>query len=287
MAKTTCWTAAAAACSILIAACGGGGGDPPSGCSHVAAPATGPGDLSHYFPVDVGRSWTYEGRDITYGSPGTLLGTAIVTVGAPGTVNGEPVSIFTSGTTSAEYAVRPVGVYEVSSVSDPPLDQALPLLVLPFPVQVSAPVQVVACQHLPMVEQGQTLDVDLAVSVDVAAIQPTMTVAAGTFTNVAQVDRVADMTVRAGGQSASGTLIVNTFYAPGVGRILERSLMTIRGSTVENTRVELMSYAPLARLSAAAPSLAVASERSTPAAGSPEERLLRVARRLAPSMLGR
>lgn len=290
MAKSTRWTVAvAAACSVLLIACGGGSSEEKAVCTHASVPTTGPGDVDHYFPVDVGRTWTYA---TCCSGPGTQT----VTVSTPTTVQGEPVSVFTntwtidtytngtvSGSGSDAYAVRPAGVYLVSSTdATAPLDQALPFLVLPFPVQVPDQTQQVTCQHLRLAEEGVTFDTDIVVSFRSVVIQPSMTVQAGTFTDVAYVLRVIELTMRAGGTTTTGEIGVSEWYAPGVGLIKEEATLILEGG-MWTDGIELTSYAPLSTVGAPTGirSLAVATDRAVPFSRSPEELALRVARRIA------
>lgn len=287
MANRSRWTVAvAAACSILLAACGGGRTEEKAGCTHAAVPTIGPGDVDHFFPVDVGRTWTYASND------GYSQGTQTVAVGNPSTVQGEPVSVFTytftsgaeSGSGTDEYAVRPAGVYRVSTTdAAPPAGQILPILVLPFPVQVTNPIQQVACQHLQFVEEGVTFDTNIVESVGIPAIQLAITVPAGTFTNVAQIQATIDLTMRAQGSTIKAVINVTDCYAPGVGLISEFIMTTIDGYEVGAETLYLTSYAPLT--SVAAPtgtrSLAVVPNRSDPAANTSEELALRLAHRPA------
>lgn len=287
MADRSRWTVAvAAACSVFLAACGGGRSEEKAGCTHAAVPTSGPGDVDHYFPVDVGRTWTYAFND------GYSQGTQTMTVGNPSTVQGEPVSVFTytfttateSGSGSDAYAVRPAGVYRVSSTdAASPAGQILPILVLPFPVQVTNPIQQVACQHLQFVEEGVTFDTDIVASVGISVIQPAITVPAGTFTNVAHVQATINLTMRAQGSTIQAVIYVTDCYAPGVGLISEFTMITIDGYEVGAETLYLTSYAPLTRVAAptGTRSLAVVPNRPDPSADTSEELALRLARRLA------
>lgn len=70
----------AATVALTLAACGGGGGDPvPAGtCQRAAIPSTGPGDTLHYFPAEVGRTWTYRNESSGQTAAGTFVDVAHV-----------------------------------------------------------------------------------------------------------------------------------------------------------------------------------------------------------------
>ncbi len=299
MAGTTRWTVAvAAACSVLLGACssdGGGSTEPQGVCTHAAVPASGPGDPQHYFPVDVGRTWTYEATESTGPfTPPVFLGTLTVTVGDPTTFRGEPVSVFTDVLTSPRgqktsgtdtYAVRPAGVYLVAAADvDPPVDQALPELVIPFDVELTQ-TAAVTCQHLRFAIEGETFDVDLVEWVWPIATVAEMTVSAGTFTDVGVVTAQLEMTLRGQGQTIGGHIEASDWYAPGVGLIHEVVHVTARcyGCTVSLDILDLTSYAPVSTVTAAVGpgALDLATALSVPPADPLEALAQRAARRIA------
>jgi hypothetical protein len=288
MAMSTCWTVAVAvACSAILAACGGGSSEEQAGCTHASIPSSGPGDVDHYFPVEVGRTWTYDSLDPSLGP-----GTKDVTVGSPTIVQGQPASVFTTtwtaGTQSGEasdvYAVRPAGVYLVSSTDEiSPLDQALPELVLPFPVLVTSAMQQVTCKHLQFVEEGTTIDSDIVVYVSINSLYPSLDMNAGTFFSVAEVLTSVDLVMRSSGTTVTGHIMHVRYYAPQVGMILSSTSAEISGYTSPIEDLWLRSYTtPSPDAVPVGPrTLAAVTDRSIPSPKSPEEVALWVARRLA------
>lgn len=277
-----------AACAAFLVACGGSS-DPQTVCTHAAVPATGPGDVSQYFPVEVGRTWTYQ---TCCDGPGTH----VVTVGAPTTLQGEQVSQLEytwtinpysggveSGSGVDRYAVRPAGVYLVSSTdASSPVEKALPLLVLPFPVQLPEETLQVTCTHVRVSEGGTVVDADLSVSFMSVSTGLDMTVSGSLeFTDVAYVFRNVELTMRVGGATVPATIGILDWYAPGVGLIKEEVTMITAGY-MGTDAIELSSYAPppTAGAPAGPAALAAADDRSGPPEDAPGALALRVARRL-------
>ncbi len=246
MANSMRWTAAVvAACAVYVTGCSGGSSpaaEVAPSCNHAPIPATGPGDLDHYFPVDVGRTWTYDVRDNA-----GVIGTQTVTVASPTTVDGEPVSVFANawtigtenGSGTDAYAVRPAGVYLVASTgATAPLDQTLPALVIRFPVQdATEQTEQVACQNLRYVDETGTHVTDLVERVWTSGVLPTDTfVKAGAFAGAVLVSRHIQLT------DGDVEIWVGDYYAPGVGLILEQAGFYAGGVAVGATGLELTSY---------------------------------------------
>jgi hypothetical protein len=245
---------ALAAALSLLAACGGGSKEPAASCTHEATSTTGPGDVDHHFPVEVGRTWTY----VTSDEDG--LGTRTVTVVAPGELAGEPVSVFEvtwvtttftsqrqSGTLVDRYAVRPGGVSLLARSSsegdDPVLDQLLPRRVVPFPVQASTPVKQATCTNLRLPADGATVYADVVEYLSIQTVHPTYTIEPlGAFSNVAEVWTRLELTLRSGGQTVPGWIQNTSYYAPGVGLISMYTGMQLGPSDYSAAYRTLVAY---------------------------------------------
>lgn len=233
----------AATVALTLAACGGGGGDPvPAGtCQRAAIPSTGPGDTLHYFPAEVGRTWTY--RNESSGQ------TAVMTVSGTQVVASETASVFTmtsaGSATSTELVVkRPAGVYVLSDQSaEPPFDTLYPSLVLPFPVAPMPETQQATCSALDMGDLDGDLrpdKADVTFTLRVFSVTETAPVAAGTFVDVAHVQSIARVHATA---TTAGVLDVvvtqDDWFAKDVGRV--NSLLTIAVPSIGYSEQETIS----------------------------------------------
>ncbi len=268
MAKRAAWLLTVA----VLSACGGGGDKdeiPPGTCRKASIPSTGPGDASSYFPAQVGWSWTYNQNG---------GGTVTVTVTGTQVVGSETASVFTATSTSNPtpsqelVAKRPAGVVVLADPAGDPVDQQLsPELILPFPVAVMPRTEEIRCASLDVGDvdhDGKPDYADVVEYLTVFSTTETADVAAGHFTNVANVLREAQMTLRA---SAAGTLTLNLamqdWYAPGVGRVV--SLRTVSTAGYSNsTTIALASWtvpAAPAQAAVAAPPAPAAEIQPAPA----------------------
>jgi hypothetical protein len=266
------------------AACGGSSSKPPaSGCTRAAIPATGPGDVSNHFPAGVGSTWSFV-VDVS-GSPVTRTVTGTQPVGS------ETAALFsttTSGSTTVEQVVkRPSGVYVLTDASvDPLLAATYPTLILPFPLVVMPATQQATCTNLDIGDadgDGKADLADLTSTLKVLSITETTSVAAGSFTDVAHVQTEAIMNLRG---TAAGALTIQAtqddWYAPGVGLVVSKVVLTIPGFGSDTQTMSLVTYAV---------STAAAASRDSQASpvlpggrahrASVEEAVLEAARRLA------
>jgi hypothetical protein len=270
----------------LLAACGGGSS--AGSCHTLTAPTSGPGDTLDYFPAEVGRSWNY-----LRGSGG------IVSLEVTGTqqVGSETAAVFLSTsaftTPSVEWvAKRPWGAYLLDDGSaDPALAGTFPELVLPFPVQPAATVELARCTSIDAGDldgDGRSDRADVVETLTVVSSTESTTVPAGSFTDVAHVRKDLELTVRSTSSgSAFVTASMDDWYAPGVGRVrLQRTLDA--GGTPSSDSFQLDSYAlPGARLApaASAPAAAPIAVRVVARPGAPDS-LEAAAGRLADRLLG-
>jgi len=270
----------------LSTACGG---DDSSGgtCTRAPVPATGPGDALGYFPVEVGRTWTYSNQS------GTTLLPETTTISVSGTevVDGETVYLFTSSNPddgTELVAKRAAGVYALADPSvEPPLDQMYPSLLLPFPVAPATRQQLVRCSDIDLGdldEDGEVDRGDIQAGLTVYSVTEPATVIAGSFTT-AHVYTDVTMTVRA---SSVGTVMLDgiedDWYAPGVGLVLSLFQVTSGATQLAHETHALISYtvpgAETLPPSAGARSAAVAPG-ATPRGSSVEEAALRILRQFA------
>ena len=273
------WAAAA-----VLAACGGSndpGPDPAGTCQKAPIPTTGPGDTSNYFPATVGLSWTYSQ------SSG---GTATMTVTGTQTVGGETASVFTSSSSvdptpvQELLAKRPAGVVVLADAAADPVEQQLyPELILPFPVAVAPQSETIRCTSLPVGDldgDGKTDHADIVEYLTVLSTTETATVPAGSFVNVADVRRDLQMTVHgSAGSSATLTMLMQDWYAPGVGLVAKLVTVSVPGYS-ESVTSSLTSWSGLGK-PYAAPAARAAPAPVRTAPGSLTAGAVRLARQLA------
>jgi hypothetical protein len=183
----------------FLAACGGGGGGgggtSATTSGNVAAPASGPGDVSAYYPLTVGSNWLYDETQ-TDSKGATTYGQASVSNTGTQTVLGATVSAFSLSSTvpgftphNQYYGASGGGVtfYGTTDPSDPLTNHMVPYAQLLFPVAAGPVSHVVA--------SGWTIGTDSANSpitttidqqIAVAGFE-TVTVNAGVFANAAKV----------------------------------------------------------------------------------------------------
>lgn len=279
MVKRAAWLLTVA----VLSACPGGSDKdeiPPGTCRKAPIPSTGPGDTLSYFPAQVGWSWTYNQNG---------GGTVTATVSGTQVVGSETASVFTTTSTSSPtptqelVAKRPAGVVVLADPAGDPTDQQLsPELILPFPVAVMPRTEEIRCASLDLGDvdyDGKSDYADVVEYLTVFSTTETAEVAAGYFTNVANVLREAQMTVRA---SAVGTFALNLamqdWYAPGIGRVVSLRTVSAAGYS-DSTTIALASWtvpaAPaLAAVAAAAPTAAeIQPALAWPGAGGPSRSL--------------
>lgn len=272
----------AAILAMTLAACSSGGDDaiPAGTCRRAAVPTTGPGDTLHYFPAEVGRTWTY--RNESSGA------TALVTVSGTQAVSSETASVFTvtsagSAPTTELVVKRPAGVYVLSDPSaEPPFDQLYPSLVLPFPVTPAPETEQATCRALDVGDldgDNRSDQADITFTLRVFSATETATSAAGSFVDVAHVQSLARIKAITTG---AGTLDVvatqDDWYAKDVGRVISLLKITIPAvgfSQQATTSLQSWTLPPAALV--AAPLAASASAEPRRAARL-EEAALQVAR---------
>jgi hypothetical protein len=229
---------------VATTGCGGSSATPAaSGCVRAAVLTTGPGDVSSYFPAGVGATW-----DFTIDGGGGAVTRSVTGTQPAGSETAAVFSSTTSASTSLELVVkRPGGVYVLANASvDPLLAGVYPSLVLPFPVAVMPAIHQASCTNLDVGDadgDGKPDRADLTSTLRVISINETATIAAGNFINVAHVQTDVTMTVRA---TAAGSLTVqgteDDWYAPGVGLVVSRMVLTIPGYGSESQAMSLASY---------------------------------------------
>jgi hypothetical protein len=231
----------------LVAATGcGGNTEKPaaSGCVRSAILTTGPGDVSNYFPAGVGATWNF-----TIDAGGGAVSRSVTGTQPVGSETAAIFSSSTSASTTVELVVkRPGGVYVLADASvDPLLAEIYPSLVLPFPVAVMPPALQASCTNLDVGDadgDGKPDQADMTSTLRVFSISETATIAAGNFIDVAHVQTDVTMTVRA---TAAGSLTVqgtqDDWYAPGVGLVSSRMVLTIPGYGSDSQAMSLASYA--------------------------------------------
>lgn len=270
--------------AAALAACGGGGdSNPVNTCERAQIPTTGPGDTLHYYPAEVGRTWTYRNE--------TTSATAQVTVSGTQVVGSETAAVFT--VTSAGSAPqteiivkRPAGVYVLSDPSaEPPFDKLYPSLVLPFPVVPTAETPQATCHALDVGDLDGDLKpdtADITFTLRVFSVTETATVPAGSFVDVAHVQSLARVTAKTTGAGTLDLVVTqDDWFAKDVGRVLSKLTIDVPAiSYTESQTISLQSWtAPPAALMAAP--LAASSEVEP---GHPE-RLEAVALRAARTVL--
>lgn len=246
--------------AAAFTACSGGGHEDSIAagtCQRAAGASTGPGDTLHYFPAEVGRTWTYLDE--------SSHDAALVTVSGTQSVGAETASVFTTTKTgsaaSSELVVkRPAGVYVLSDASaEPPFDQLYPALVLPFPVTPMPETELATCRALDvgdLDEDGKTDHADITFTLRVFSVTETATITAGSFVDVAHVQslaRIKATTTRSGSIDVVAT--EDDWYAKDVGRVVSLLTITIPAFAVsESATTSLQSWTvPPAAAMVAAP----------------------------------
>jgi hypothetical protein len=278
--------------ALVASSLPGCGGSSSSGgtCQRAAVPATGPGDTLHYFPAEVGRSWTYGVTGMDFGTPVPAGTTTTVNVTGTQVVGGETASLFaTLGSSGSEQVVkRPAGVYVLADPSvQPPLDQLYPSLVLPFPVAPTVRTLQVQCTDIDFGDldgDGKSDRGDVTAYLSVISVTETATIQAGAFIDVAHV--VTDATVTVRGTKVGTVTIVATeddWYAKDVGRVVSRLQMSSSGMSLVDESQSLISYTlPPAGLvpPRVLAQLPAGADRAAPPAGGAARAALGMARQL-------
>jgi hypothetical protein len=274
----------------VLPGCGGSKSSSSGTCQRAAVPATGPGDTLHYFPAEVGRSWTYGVTGTDFGTPVPPGTTSVVSVTGTQVVGGETASLFTTSASSGPEQVvkRPAGVYVLADPSvQPPLDQLYPTLVLPFPVAPTARTLQVQCTDIDLGDvdgDGKSDRGDITAYLRVISVTETASIQAGAFIDVAHVRTDASVTVRA---TKYGTVAINAteddWYARDVGRVVSRLQMSSSGISVADESHSLISYTvPTAGLAPprALAQVAAGADLAAPPADGAERAAMRLARQL-------
>ena len=225
----------------------------PATCRRSTASGEGPGDVSGYFPLEVGSRWFYEVEDSVGGLRSGEPYQVSVEVTGTQPASGATASVFTTtllgggGPPSVSlFSKGPSGVTEhAGGEIDPALAQLYPYQILAFPFTQGAISDLVSCQGL---DYGQDLDGDgKNERVDVQSTASTVgdevvAVTVGTFTG-RRVDTRTTITLRSSsGQAATVEANESTWYAPGIGRV--RSSMTIvAGGSSETSEQRLVGFA--------------------------------------------
>lgn len=238
--------------SALVSGCGGGGGGSggssggPTGSTtgNTPAPSTGPGDVSHYFPVATGDTWQFDMPGSV--NPNGDEAQATIAVTGTASVLGQTTNVF--HVSSDSVTASPVDQYYTSSLggvtaygnndsTDPVTPHIVPYAQLLFPVS-PGPVSGVTVTNASdgTDGSGNPITVSFTQTIDVADLE-TLAVTGGNFSNVAKVVTTiaGTATDSALKQSVpiSGTDTV--WYAPGVGQIQETVSSNLSGTTTTQT----------------------------------------------------
>lgn len=264
-----------AAIVAVLAACGGGGssgGGPPqpSVTGNGAAPTTGPGDTSSYFPIGAQDSWVF---DFTTNDPkaSATSGTETATVTGMKTIGSANATVFTIDNTT-----RTAGPYDtyfgvsnggVTAFGNTDLTDTISPLIVPY-VQLLFPValgqvSLVTGTNLPFGKDsnGNPITLNLTQTISNAAME-TVDVPAGTFVNALKQTTAVAATAVDGMQSAQITGSDTTWYAAGVGQVKDQSSV-MAGSTTIVAASDLRRYLINGQLHGIAPGGALDSSLQT------------------------
>jgi hypothetical protein len=213
-----------------------------------------PGDVGNYFPLAQGNTWNFQGTDTEAGQPTvnfqntlkingtTLVGGITATVRSESNPDG-------SGTPVDDYVTKETTGITNRGNNDPTdhiTPQIVPYQEVQFPLQAGATLTMTKVG----INSGQDLDGDgklesvvLASVVTVVDFE-TVTVAAGSFPNAAQIKSVLTVTVTLSKSGSTITVVkIETMWlAPGVGPIKREDHVTQSPGGTETTSEELVSY---------------------------------------------
>jgi hypothetical protein len=246
--------------SLALSACGGGGGGGggnPSGgggtpvTGNGFAPATGPGDTSHYFPQAQGNNWSF---NFLTNDPTAITSSAVVGLAVTGTktVQGVTATVLTrtdptlaSGGYDQYFYVNAGGVTNLGNTDS--TDTISPLIVpyvqLLFPVQIG-PVSSLTGTNLPFGKDSSGNPVTLNLTQNIANIViESIDVPAGTYSNALRQTTAVTATAYDGGQPSTAVSGTDTSWlVPGIGQIKEQISTSASGSAI-NSSSELRGFA--------------------------------------------
>lgn len=245
MRKVATWFVAVAA--GLMAACGGGGGGggsggtPPawnSGEAPVVLGQTGPGDVSNYFPLGVGDSWTYR---VTGSGAWAGMWQDTVSVIGTTTIGGAEAYIVAEsnaggdGPTGNFYYVKDPNGIAIVGADDPAERLLLPRWELRFPVEVGSQFVELDRRNL---DVGIDIDgdghgdpMDVFLTVRVAAIE-SVDCPAGRFSNAARIEVSGNVKFHLSrtAEVVDEALTDTIWLAPNVGVVRQLSTLNVFGS---------------------------------------------------------
>jgi hypothetical protein len=239
--------------ALALTGCGGGGGAAPGGpvvSGSQAAPSTGPGDASNYYPVVAGDTWLFE-TSYAPASGGAITGTTTFAVSGPSIVQGRNVMTVTindpqvRSTPVANYYTQSGGGLTFYGDNDPNdfANSIAPYAELLYPVKAGT----VSTVQASAVAAGKTasgdpLTIDLTQTVAVAGFE-SVAVDAGYFQNAAKVVLSQNGTVKdkTTGQAAPFVGTETTWLAPGVGVVQGVSTVAVGAVSTSETQ-HLRSY---------------------------------------------
>lgn len=217
----------------------------------AAGQATGgTGDIGNFIPLSQGNSWNYRGTKLGSGAP-SLNYTNAATVNGSLPVGNLTTTVFASsnpggdGSSLEEYLVKDSQALRLHGDNDrnDPLRPAIaPYTLFRFPLHANNKFQQVEQTglNIDIDGDGETETVSISSTVSVLGFE-SMTVAVGSFNNVAKVVQETTITAAGPGGSFTATQTDTTWLAPGVGVIRTQSVVRAAGST-ETYLEELISY---------------------------------------------
>ena len=213
-----------------------------------------PGDVGNYFPFAQGTTWNFQGTHTVAGQP-TVNFQNTLKINGTHLVNGITTTVRSesnpdaSGTPVDDYVTEDTtGItnYGNNDPTDLITPQIVPYQEVQFPLQAGASFTVTKVG----INTGQDLDGDgkpeTAVLTQVVTVVDfeTVTVAAGTFSNAAQIksEVTAVVTLSKTGSTITKVEIETMWVAPGVGPIKREDNVTQSSGGTETTSEELVSY---------------------------------------------
>lgn len=209
--------------TLLVAGCGGGGGSGDGGF----------GDAPDYFPLSIGDRWVYrvsgtgittyqEQREVTQFR--SVLGHQAAVV---------EISDLSGGGATVEdfFAKTDDAVLHVPAPNADPLTLAVgPTTILELPVTAGASFSDSDTVSADVDGDGDSEQIGIVTSFTVVGFE-TVTVDAGTFTDVAHIRTTLTLTFTLNGNGQTQTVNGDTWYAPEVGIVREDISTTVAGQT--------------------------------------------------------
>lgn len=213
-----------------------------------------PGDVGNYFPFAQGNTWNFQGTHTEAGQP-TVNFQNMLKINGTHLVNGIMTTVRSesnpngSGTPVDDFVIEDttsITNYGNNDPTDLITPQIVPYQEVQFPLQAGASFTVTKVG----INSGQDVDGDgkpeSAVLTQVVTVVDfeTVMVAAGTFSNAAQIKSVVTVVVTLSKNGATFTVveIETVWLAPGVGPIKRQINVTQSPGEVETTSEELVSY---------------------------------------------